>query len=253
VKCRLTAGGGSIAGVHGSQVILAIETSQRAGGVAMDDGRGAVRAARLDSGAGQDEELMPAIAKLFEEAQMPPEALGCVGVSIGPGGFTGLRIAVATAKMLAMTLGARIVAVPSALAAVEGSARFPGEDAQPLAGEGPVLVALAAKRNTFWGTLLRRSNDIWTIAEPGRLIESEGVPLEGVKAVLGDRYLPKGVRARCDAAGVLVLEPVFDARACLEVTRRKAASAEFADPRELVPLYARPPEAVSLWRQRGGR
>jgi tRNA threonylcarbamoyladenosine biosynthesis protein TsaB len=232
----------------GAEVILAIETSQRAGSVALDAGTGAVRAESLGRGPGHDERLMPAIKRLFEEAQLPPEALTAVGVSIGPGGFTGLRIAVATAKMLAMTLNAKVVAVPSATVAAMSSVRSGGESDPPTL-ERLVLVTLAAKRESFWATTLRATQGVWTIVDPGRLMTAADLSLEGIVEVLGDKFLPAAARQRCEDAGVPVRAPSFQATACLEATGSKLRAGQITDPRALKPLYPRPPEAVTRWQQ----
>ena len=126
-------------------ILLAIETSQRTGGVAVSDLQGRAHAEPLSQSLRHDDELLPAIDRLYTRLGLEPRQTRAVGVSIGPGGFTGLRIAVATAKMLAETLGVDLVAVPSALVAA-GSYR----------GSGPIVVALAAKGETCWATRLRR-------------------------------------------------------------------------------------------------
>ncbi|MCH2141290.1 MAG: tRNA (adenosine(37)-N6)-threonylcarbamoyltransferase complex dimerization subunit type 1 TsaB, partial [Phycisphaerales bacterium] len=90
-------------------VVLGIECSQRLGGVALQAGEGQVSQERLESASGVDDQLMLAIDRLFREAGQAPSTLELIGLSIGPGGFTGLRVAVSTARMLAMTTGCRIV------------------------------------------------------------------------------------------------------------------------------------------------
>src|SRR6185503_7170285 len=122
-------------------VILAIETSQHQGGVALCDARGEVQVETLSSAKRHDDDLLPAIDRLMRRASASPRDLAAVGVSIGPGGFTGLRIAISTAKMFAEALGAQLVAVPSALVAAEGHS-----------GKSPFLVGLASKGESCWMT-----------------------------------------------------------------------------------------------------
>src|SRR5262245_58553079 len=59
-----------------------------------------------------DDDLVPSIDRVFRRAGCSPGEIGLVGVSIGPGGFTSLRIAIAAAKMICEATGSRCVGVP---------------------------------------------------------------------------------------------------------------------------------------------
>ncbi len=85
-------------------VLLAIEASQRRGGVAVRDRDGEDHVEWLGESARHDDDLLAAVDRLFGRLRLAPADTGVVGVSTGPGGFTGLRVAVATAKMLAESL-----------------------------------------------------------------------------------------------------------------------------------------------------
>jgi tRNA threonylcarbamoyladenosine biosynthesis protein TsaB len=224
-----------------STVLLAIETSQRRGEVALRDRGGAEHVEPLRTASRHDDDLMGAVDRVVARAGLRPVDLEAVAVSIGPGGFTGLRIAVSCAKMLAEILGSRLVAVPSAIV-VAGS-----HD-----GPGPVLVALAAKRDAVWVTRLRRDPDAvaWAIDGAPGLVEADRLDPAGLEVVLADEHLPAAARERCRRAGVPVLEPRFSARACLAAADALLARGDAIDPLLIEPLYARPPEAVTLWRER---
>lgn len=58
-------------------------------------------------------QLLPNIDRLLGEAGLHREQLACVCVGIGPGSFTGVRIAIATAKGIASALGLPLVGVSS--------------------------------------------------------------------------------------------------------------------------------------------
>lgn len=218
-------------------VLLAIEASQRRGGVAVRDHDGLDHVEWLGASARHDDDLLAAIDRLYTRLGLVPADTGVVGVSTGPGGFTGLRVAVATAKMLAESLGARLVAVPTALVVAER---------QP--GTGPITVALASKEGSVWETRLDRAgNDApWTVKQPGRLAAAAAVRIDGLTALLGDRYLSQELRERCAAAGVVVVEPIFDPIACLAVTSRLFEQGRTTDPLVIVPIYSRPPAAVAI-------
>ncbi len=215
-------------------ILLAIETSQRRGGVAVRDAAGDAHTEALAAGRWHDDDLIAAVDRLFARLGLVPSDLGVVGVSVGPGGFTGLRIAVSTAKMFAESLGAKLVAVPSALVVAES-----------YRGAGPILVAMACKDDRFWATRLERCRGAgrgWVIVgEPG-LVDAETFGVDGgLEAVLGDAYLPPAAGRRCRSAGVGIVEPSFDAAACLAVSWRCWLAGEITDPLRLAPVYARPP------------
>lgn len=218
-------------------VMLAIETSQRAGSVAVQRGDGSVDSERLQTKTRHDDDLLPAIDRLLKRHAVQRKEFDAVGVSIGPGGFTGLRIAVATAKMFAEVLGTRMVAVPSAQVAAES-----------YEGEGPIAVALACKRERFWLTRLTLDDERrWRVDGTAAMTDAPHADLTGVQALLADQYLPDSMQRRCAAEQIAVIEPVFEATACLAVARRMLQAGEIADPMAFVPLYAREPEAVRLW------
>lgn len=60
---------------------------------------------------GQAERLMPLIEQVFAEAGLAPRDLDAIGVGVGPGNFTGIRIAVSAARGLALALGIPAIGV----------------------------------------------------------------------------------------------------------------------------------------------
>jgi tRNA threonylcarbamoyladenosine biosynthesis protein TsaB len=229
-----------------SEIVLAIETSQREGGVALRDAAGAMQTEPIAESRRHDDDLMPAIDRLCRRASVKPRAVGAVAVSIGPGGFTGLRIAVSTAKVLGLALGARIVAVPSAEVAIQAVSRDEAE-------HGEILVALASKRESFWATRFRFSDDRWTAADTGGLVDASTFSLERITALVADRYLPALAAERAEAAGVHRLPLRLDPIACLQAGLSRLEAGESTHPHHLSPLYPRQPEAVTLWERRSGR
>jgi len=228
--------------VSTNDVILAIETSQRTGSVAVRRSDASVDCETLRTTTRHEDDLLPAIDRLLKRNRISRAELSAVGVSIGPGGFTGLRIAVATAKLLAEVLGVQIVAVPSALVAAE-----------PRDEPGPMAVALACKRGWFWLTRLVRDADNdgpWRIDGKPEMTDAAQADVRDVRVLLADRHLPDAMRDRCDREGVALIEPTFAATACLAVAHRMLRRGETVDPLSLAPLYARQPEAVRLWRSR---
>ena len=261
-------------------LLLAIETSQRTGGVSLRDvadPASPIHVEMLRTQDRHDDDLLPAIDRLFTRLRLTPRDLAAassaVAVSIGPGGFTGLRIAVSTAKMFAEILGVKLLAVPSALVAAEagGQRSEVGGQRSEIRGQPEntcasnasiILVALACKGETCWCTRLQHSvhkdnhEQGWRIIDdpangssPG-IADANSMNLAGVDALLGDEHLPQSIRTRCEREGIRVINPVFDPRACLIIAQRMLAEDRITDPLMLAPLYPRQPEAVTLWKKR---
>jgi len=88
---------------------LAIETSGLAGSVALADGDRLLVVRRLPEGSRSARTLAPTMRAALADAGWQPADVELVGVSVGPGSFTGLRIGVTTAKTFAYAVGALVV------------------------------------------------------------------------------------------------------------------------------------------------
>ena len=92
--------------------LLAIDTATRQATLALGDGDGRLVAGRdWPAGHTHAETLLPALQELLSDAGIGATALTGIVVGTGPGGFTGLRVGLATAKTLAHGLRVPIVGV----------------------------------------------------------------------------------------------------------------------------------------------
>ncbi len=91
--------------------LLGIETSTRAGSVAIVDGEEIIAEYTLNIKETHTSRLMPMIDHIFKNAHLTVREMDAVAVSLGPGSFTGLRIGLATAKGLCLALRKPLVGI----------------------------------------------------------------------------------------------------------------------------------------------
>jgi tRNA threonylcarbamoyl adenosine modification protein YeaZ len=94
-------------------VILAVETSSRIGSVALAHGADLLGELTFSSSLRHSAEIFPAITELLERFSHTASDIEQVHISVGPGSFTGLRIAATAAKCVHLANSARIVTVDS--------------------------------------------------------------------------------------------------------------------------------------------
>src|SRR5262249_33479120 len=128
---------------------IALETSGRTSGVAVcADGR-VVASETFDYGLANAARVLPIIDSMTKGQGWGPGDLREMYISIGPGSFTGLRIAVTVAKMLSFATGAAIAAVPSTTVLAHNAP----------ADAKNVLVVLDARRGKVFSARFVRDGD----------------------------------------------------------------------------------------------
>ena len=123
--------------------VLAFDTSSKALTLAILEDETLLAQMTLNIKKNHSITLMPAIDFLMNSLDMKPTDLDRIVVARGPGSYTGLRIAVATAKTLAHTLKIELVGVSSLLALV------------PEQAEGLVIPIVDARRNNVYAGFYR--------------------------------------------------------------------------------------------------
>jgi tRNA threonylcarbamoyladenosine biosynthesis protein TsaB len=184
--------------------ILLLNTSGGQGVAALADETG-VLAAEMLPGRGMSEELMPALERLFARTGWVPGDLEAVGVVVGPGSFTGVRVGLSAVKGLCEGLGIRMVGM-SRLALVAGDST----------GERSAL--LDAGRGEYFCGIYRES----VCVREGLVTEVEAREL-----MLGRVAVSCEARV-AERLGVgLVPEP--GAEAMLKMFRRRADTGDWTD------------------------
>jgi tRNA threonylcarbamoyladenosine biosynthesis protein TsaB len=233
--------------------ILALETATPLASCAVVDPSGVLAEATLRAPMRQLEWLVPAVQEMLRNLGIGPEAIEAVAVSRGPGGFTGLRIGIATAVAWARARNVPVLGVGT----LEALAAVPGRD-------GLVLPALDAHRGEVAGALYRATSSGALACLVSPLVASPAVLAAEVASVLGPREAREsGVlllgdgAARYGAAlrealgpGAEVGGPHLHPRAAavglLALPRLRAGERD--DPLRVLPIYGRRP-AVTPWQE----
>jgi tRNA threonylcarbamoyl adenosine modification protein YeaZ len=207
-------------------LVLALEGSTRVASVAAGF-HGRTLSSDLDGERVHQSDLLPAIDALVTELGAKPRDLAAVVVGTGPGSYTGLRVAIATALGLARASGARLLGVPSGEAACFGAC-----------GDGNELALLLDARSgeLYFGRWRRVGREVEQV-EAARVARPADVPdlrLDGA-IVLTDvptQLAPHQIaNVRADARP--------HARALLELGTSRLARGIETPADRLEPLYLR--------------
>jgi tRNA threonylcarbamoyladenosine biosynthesis protein TsaB len=230
-------------------LLLGIDTATRRVGVVLACEHGII--GRVELGGPADvatprhaEVLAPAIEYLVEESGTALGHLSAIAVGIGPGMFTGLRVGVTTAKVLAQALHIPVIPI-SSLDLLAYPLRH---------SRGMIVAAIDARRHEVYYALYRavpggvqRVSD-YEIGTPEELAGELGA--RGVEALpCGDGVLRfRSVFAEVDRvefAGAAHAAPSLSALAELAIARYERE--EFEQPAEVLPMYLRKSDAEITW------
>lgn len=204
-------------------MILALDTCLTACSAAILDGETVLAARSEAMPRGHQERLAPMVRDLAAEAGISFKTLTRIGVTVGPGSFTGLRVGIAFAKGMGSALGVPVVGVGTLAAMAFGHPGF-------------VAAAIDARRGQIY---LQLFGDGVALTAP------DAVTLETAAARIAEVY--PGGPATFTGSGAPLLEGIL-AGAVIEtpdgpdpvaVARLAAA----APARPVRPLYLRAPDA----------
>jgi len=126
-------------------LVLGIESATPVASVALADKDGLLGELMLNVGLTHSEQLLPLIDDLLRLCRRTIREVTAIGVSSGPGSFTGLRIGMATAKALAQGLSVTAIPIPT----LEAMAW------QTMGGQGWVSPMLFARKEQIYTALYR--------------------------------------------------------------------------------------------------
>jgi tRNA threonylcarbamoyladenosine biosynthesis protein TsaB len=229
-------------------IVLALDTTTRAGSVAVLDDDRVLALLAGDAARTHAERLPTEFARALDAARVTKEHIDLFAVAIGPGAFTGLRIGLASIQGLAMTLNKPVIGVSAldALVAqvVDDKQRSPSV----------ILPWMDAQRGDVFAMLVdstsRAVMEAPTASNPGALLEAWRHHFSGRHAV----FIGDAVERDADLIKPLgeMREPSALAVQIGQLGRQRSARGEAGPPHTLEPIYVRRPDA-EIERERLGR
>jgi tRNA threonylcarbamoyladenosine biosynthesis protein TsaB len=234
-------------------MVLAVESSTELAGVALADEAGVLATVTVARGRHHAETIAPAIEFVCRRVQVELASLDAVGVDVGPGLFTGLRVGVGTAQALAFALEKPLVGVSSleVLAhAVATSGVAPGTLVVPVVDARRGEVFVARLRTTTEGAS-------WEQPEVRRTPEALAAEL----GVLGEPLVMAGDGARRYRETLRAVPGVVFADALdfpppgvlAALVLARAAAGHGRDGGGVLPHYLRDADTRINWEKRAGR
>ena len=211
-------------------LILAIDTALDACSAALFDSD-ANRVVAVETeviGKGHAERLMAMISAVMTKASVDFNAIDKIGVTVGPGSFTGIRVGLATARGLALAAGKPVVGVST----LEAIAREASTDK-------PFMVALDARRGELYTRLYDGNHS--AISDPQLLTIAEATT--ALTAALKPQVFGSGAPLLAEAQPSATIQVLgLTAYPDIEnVARITAVTAAQSEPPK--PLYLRAPDA----------
>lgn len=213
--------------------------------MALCEGSNILAERSFEKGMRHGKALVSSLEDMCKSLKIEPEEIDLIAVSYGPGSYTGLRVGVTCAKVIAYTVGKPLVAVSTLDVLAENAP----------ANETTVSPVLDARREQVYACIYKRSGALWQrssglmVIYPKKLLEMLPRPL----LIFGDGavkyrevFAAEGVTIGGDEMGL--------ARAHVVARLGKTIfdKGGVTSPYKLQPLYMRVPEAQEKWEAHRG-
>ncbi len=231
-------------------MILGIESSTRTTSVALYGESGLLAEYTYGFQRTHSEQLLPAIQTLLQDAGVEGRELQGVAVSVGPGSFTGVRVAVCTAKGIASAWRVPVIPV-SSLAGL--AHRFSG-------AKGRICALLDARKGEVYAGLFLAKNGVIHSVAPERVLAPgtlcEEICDETLFVGEGALRYQDLILERLPSLAVIARGTVLhylSAASIAEIGYRLLSEGRTLDPAALIPNYIRRSEAEIQWKNKPGR
>ena len=238
-------------------IILALETSSRIGSVALGIGQKMLVETTFSEPLRHSAEIFPAIYDLTGRFGYKPDQIEHVYISIGPGSFTGLRIAATTAKMMNLANDVKVVTVSTLDVIAANVTGILSDESISPGSVNRIATILDAKRGQFFVAIYERNQndkhkfdypENWNKILPDSVMNPEHFLTQYVSKqkplwLLGDGLVY--YKDRFQAEGILFLDQSYwspKASGVHLLGWQKARQGQFAEPVSMTPSYLLRPD-----------
>ncbi|MEP0807419.1 MAG: tRNA (adenosine(37)-N6)-threonylcarbamoyltransferase complex dimerization subunit type 1 TsaB [Chloroflexota bacterium] len=211
-------------------MLLAVDTSTPQVGLALYDGARVLAECAWRSSQRHTVELAPAVADLLTRCGATMNDVQALGVALGPGSFTSLRVGLSLVKGLALARHIPLVGIPTLDVLAH---------AQPL-GRHPLLCAIQAGRGRFALGVYKTSRKRWQAQGPARVVNLEALMAEAQSParVCGEFSVEEIQKMK--AAGIRLATPAASVRrpsVLAELAWERWQAGDVDDEAALAPIY----------------
>jgi len=219
-------------------MLLAVDTSTAQVGLAVFDGAQVLGEMTWRSKQHHTVELAPAVAELMRRSGLSMQELRALGVAIGPGSFTSLRVGMSFVKGLALACNLPLIGIPT----LDIYAA-----AQPVA-KLPLLTAIQAGRGRLAVGWYKSSKSGWQAQGSARVVASDSLIYEirTPTLVCGEFNNDERQRLVKDEMNVRLVSPAQSIRRpsiLAELAWARWQKGEVDDEASLAPIYLHTTEA----------
>ena len=220
-------------------MLLAIDTSTTQVGIALYDGTQVIGEFAWRSNQRHTVELAPAISDLLTRCGLTMDDVKALGVALGPGSFTSLRVGLALAKGLALSKSIPLIGIPTLDILAQAQ----------LASELPLAVAIQAGRSRFALGWYKNSGAAWQVEGESRIVTLDEINAEVKSPSLLCGEFSTETRQQVNNENIQLVSPALS-------IRRPAMLAELAwarwqaddvdDAASLAPIYLQTDSSLPL-------
>lgn len=219
-------------------MLLAVDTSTAQVGLAVFDGAQVLGETTWHSKQHHTVELAPAVAELLRRSGISIGDIRAIGVAIGPGSFTSLRVGLSLVKGLALACGLPLIGIPTLdiYAAAQPASKL------------PLLTAIQAGRRKLAACWYKSKKHGWQAQGTARVVASESLiyEIKSPTLVCGEFTAEERQRLTKDHINVKLVSPAGSVRRpsiLAELAWTRWQKGEVDEEASLAPIYLHTTEA----------